>query len=84
MPRALPLACGTSRGAYPHTGDYPLYPNTAHSIELNAAVEIPEWKKEIRIMLEEDAYFDGKEVWYINGRQKELLLIPRAQGHLGK
>jgi Xaa-Pro aminopeptidase len=72
------------QGGVPHTGDYPLYPNTAHSIELNAAVDIPEWKKEIRIMLEEDAFFDGNEVWYINGRQKELLLIPRQVGHLGK
>jgi hypothetical protein len=72
------------QGGVPHTGDYPLYPNTAHSIELNAAVDIPEWKKEIRIMLEEDAFFDGKEVWYINGRQKELLLIPRQVGHLGR
>jgi hypothetical protein len=68
----------------PHAGDYPLYPNTAYSIELNAAVEIPEWKKEIRIMLEEDAYFDGKEVRYIDDRQKELLLIPRQHGHLGR
>lgn len=72
------------QGGVPHTGDYPLYPNTAYSIELNAAVEIPEWKKEIRIMLEEDAYFNGKEVRYIDDRQKELLLIPRQHGHLGR
>lgn len=72
------------QGGVPHTGDYPLYPNTAYSIELNAAVNIPEWKKEIRIMLEEDAYFDGKEVRYIDDRQKELLLIPRQHGHLGR
>ena len=72
------------QGGVPYTGDYPLYPNTAYSIELNAAVEIPEWKKEIRIMLEEDAFFDGKEIRYIDDRQKELLLIPRQQGHLGQ
>lgn len=72
------------QGGVPVTGDYPLYPNTAYAIELNAALDIPEWKKEIRIMLEEDAFFDGKEVRYIDGRQKELLLIPRQQQHLSK
>lgn len=69
------------QGGVPGKGDYPLYANTAHSIELNAAVDLPEWDKEIRIMLEEDAFFDGQEVRYIDGRQKELLLIPRPQRH---
>jgi Xaa-Pro aminopeptidase len=61
----------------PGKGDYPLYANTAHSIELNATVNIPEWNKEIRIMLEEDAFFDGDSVRYIDGRQTKLWLIPR-------
>ena len=62
----------------PGRGDYPLFPATAHSIELNAAVPIPEWNaKEIRIMLEEDAFFDGTSTWYIDGRQTTLWLIPR-------
>jgi len=59
----------------PHTGDYPLHLNTAYSIELNAATFIEEWDKEIRIMLEEDAYFDKTGVSYIDGRQTELILI---------
>jgi Metallopeptidase family M24 len=58
-------------------GDYPLFANTAYSIELNAAVEIPEWKKTIRIMLEEDGFFDGKNFKYLDGRQKEIFTIPR-------
>ena len=61
----------------PIAGDYPLYPNTAYSIELNNASFIKEWDKEIRIMLEEDAFFDGKKVSYIDGRQTELMVIPR-------
>ena len=62
----------------PGRGDYPLFPATAHSIELNAAVSISEWNaKEIRIMLEEDAFFDGTSTWYIDGRQTTLWLIPR-------
>lgn len=66
------------QGGVPGRGDYPLYPHTAYSIELNAAVPVAEWGgKEIRIMLEEDAYFDGTSTWYIDGRQTELLLIPR-------
>ncbi|WP_138431675.1 M24 family metallopeptidase [Fodinibius saliphilus] len=60
-------------------GDYPLYPNTAYSIELNATVDIPEWDKSIRIMLEEDAFYNGSSVRYIDGRQTELMLIPRQQ-----
>ncbi|WP_412067460.1 M24 family metallopeptidase [Rubrivirga sp. IMCC43871] len=62
----------------PGRGDYPLYPNTAHSIELNAAVAVPEWGgKTVRFMLEEDAFFDGESVRYIDPRQEALLLIPR-------
>lgn len=67
------------QGGVPGSGDYPLYPNTAYSIELNASTEIPEWKKSIRIMLEEDGYYDEKGFRYISGRQKEIYLIPRMQ-----
>jgi Xaa-Pro aminopeptidase len=61
----------------PGPGDYPLYANTAYAIELNASSFLEEWNKEIRIMLEEDAFFDGKNVRYIDGRQTELMIIPR-------
>ncbi|MCG2587824.1 M24 family metallopeptidase [Rhodohalobacter sulfatireducens] len=61
----------------PGKGDYPLYPNTAHSIELNAEVHVPEWDRTVRIMLEEDAFFDGDSIRYIDGRMKSLYLIPR-------
>jgi len=65
------------QGGVPGSGDYPLYVNTAYSIELNAGVYLDEWEKEIRIMLEEDAFFDGKNVRYIDGRQIEIIPIPR-------
>lgn len=69
----------------PGTGDYPLQVNTAYAIELNARVTIPEWNnKEIRIMLEEQAVLTPKGVRYINGRQKELMLIPRKTPYLGQ
>ena len=72
------------QGGVPHRGDYPLFHNTAYSIELNTAVEIPEWGKTIRMMMEEDAYFDESGVRYIDGRQTELMLIPRPIKHLGR
>lgn len=58
------------------TGDYPLYPNTVYAIELNTTVEIQEWNQDIRIMLEEAGFWGEDGFRYINGRQKELLLIP--------
>ncbi len=63
------------------TGDQAVRPHTAYSIELNAVSQIPEWKKDIRIMLEEDAYFDGVKMRYIGGRQKEIYPIPRTHRH---
>ena len=64
------------QGGVPGRGDYPLQAATVHSIELNAAVAVPEWGgKKVRMMLEEDAYFDGETVAYLDGRQTELLLI---------
>jgi hypothetical protein len=67
-----------NQGHVPGDGDYTVYPNTAYSIELNVTVEIPEWdNKKIRIMLEEDAFYDGDSVTYIDGRQTRLYLIPR-------
>jgi Xaa-Pro aminopeptidase len=65
------------QGGVPFSGDYPLHLNTAYSIELNCTVNIPEWKKHIRIALEEDAYFNERGVRYIDGRQTEIILIPR-------
>jgi Xaa-Pro aminopeptidase len=71
------------QGGVSGSGDYPVYPHTAYSIELNAATDIPEWKKSIRIMLEEDGYFDGSIFRFISGRQKEIYLIPRISGNPG-
>lgn len=65
------------QGGVPGNGDYPLYPNTAHSIELNAEVFVPEWNRDILMRLEEDAIFDGETVRYTDGRMKEFYLIPR-------
>ncbi|MBT8077191.1 MAG: aminopeptidase P family protein [Gammaproteobacteria bacterium] len=65
------------QGGVPGGGDYPMYADTAYSIELYAETAVPGWGKAVRIKLEEDAFFDGNETRYIDGRQKEFLLIPR-------
>ncbi len=63
------------------TGDQALRKNTAYSIELNINTLIPEWKKNVRMMLEEDAFFDGETVRYIDGRQKRIYPIPRPSAY---
>lgn len=74
-------AAGTALGMWdsqegvPYTGDYPLHLNTAYSIELNATVFIKEWGKDVRIMLEEEAFFDENGVRYIDGRQEQLIVV---------
>lgn len=70
------LGMWDSQDGVPGSGDYRLYENTVFSIELNAASYIEQWSKEIRIMLEEDAFFGADGVDYIDGRQTELIVIP--------
>jgi Xaa-Pro aminopeptidase len=69
------LGMWDSQGGVPIQGDYPLHANTAYSIELNAATFIVQWGKEIRIMLEENAFFDGEKVSYMDGRQTDFYLV---------
>jgi len=72
-----PIGLWDQQGGVPGRGDYPMYANTAHSIELYAETDVPSWGKPVRIKLEEDAFFDGESTWYIDGRQREIFLIPR-------
>ena len=64
--------------------NYPLKPNTAYAIELNTTVTLPEWKRDIRIMLEEAGFYGEDGFRYVNGRQTELLLIPRQLPQQGQ
>ncbi len=65
-----------AQGGVPGTGDYPLYPNTVYAIELNTTVTLPEWNKDIRIMLEEAGFWGENGFRYVNGRQTQLILLP--------
>jgi hypothetical protein len=71
-----------SQDGVPHSGDHPLHKNTAYAIELNTTVFIPEWNKDIRIMLEVPGFFGEKGFRYINGRQTELILLGSKQKYL--
>ena len=60
----------------PGKGDYPLYHDTCHSIELNVKVNIQEWGgQEVRIALEQDAAFVREGVYFLDGRQTAFHLI---------
>jgi hypothetical protein len=64
-----------SQNGVPIKGDVLMKYNTVYAIELNNKSFISEWNKEVRIMLEEAGLFDQNGFKYINGRQKEFLLI---------
>lgn len=73
-----PIGWWDNQGSDHPKGYRILQPNTAWSIELNATHSVPEWGGEdVMFKLEEDAFFDGETVTYLDGRQTELLLIPR-------
>ena len=55
--------------------NYPLNYNTSYAIELNTTVHIPEWERDIRVMLEEAGFYGEDGFRYVNGRQTELMLI---------
>ncbi|MCG0016276.1 M24 family metallopeptidase [Winogradskyella immobilis] len=77
------LGMWDSQGGVPITGDYPLHENTVYAIELNTTVNIPEWKRDIRIMLEEAGFWGKDGFRYVNGRQTKLMTIPRVMKHQG-
>ena len=58
-------------------GSGPIRANTAWSIELTSYANVPEWGgQRVDFRTEEDAFFDGKTVRFIDGRQTEITLIP--------
>lgn len=58
-------------------GERPISANTAWSIELTSYTAVPEWDgQRVDFRTEENAFFDGTSVRYIDGRQTEITLIP--------
>ncbi|RNC87246.1 MAG: M24 family metallopeptidase [Winogradskyella sp.] len=77
------LGMWDSQNGVPVRGDYPLQENTVYAIELNTTVTLPEWKRDIRVMLEEAGFWSENGFRYVNGRQTKLLTIPRVKDHQG-
>jgi Xaa-Pro aminopeptidase len=66
------------QGGVPFRGAYPVHPDTAWSIELNARHRVPEWGGQaVRFFHEEDGYHDGRTFRFFDGVQDEMILIPR-------
>jgi Xaa-Pro aminopeptidase len=58
-------------------GNARIHANTAWSIELTSYAAVPEWGgQRVDFRAEENAFFDGKTMRYIDGRQTKLTLIP--------
>jgi len=58
-------------------GSGPIRPDTAWSIELTSYAAVPEWGgQRVDFRTEEDAFFDGEAVRFIDGRQTAITLIP--------
>jgi hypothetical protein len=61
------------QGGVPGAGDRMLDADTVWSIELMAESHVAEWDdRPVRIMLEEDAWFDGETTEFLDGRQTEI------------
>lgn len=57
-------------------GTHRLRPDTAWSIELSQTQAVPEWGGQVvQFRTEEDAFFDGRRVRYLDGRQTAFHLI---------
>jgi Xaa-Pro aminopeptidase len=65
-----------SQGGVPGAGDYPLNYNTVYAIELNVTSYIPQWNRDIKIMLEEAGFFGNEGFRYVNNRQTKIIEIP--------
>jgi len=60
----------------PGLGDFPLFEDTAHSIELNVRATVPEWGgTELRVELEQDAIVTKAGPRWLDVRQTSLILV---------
>jgi Xaa-Pro aminopeptidase len=60
----------------PGVGDFPLFADTVHSIELNVTAAVPEWgNQDVRIPLEQDAVLSTAGIRFLDQRQTALHVI---------
>ncbi len=64
------------QGVRGRNGTYPLYDDTAYSLELNCGFKLPEWgNTSFHLGAETDVLFTGGKVHYLAGRQDNFHLI---------
>ena len=64
------------QGGVAGLGDFPLFEDTVHSIELNVKANVREWNnQEVQMALEQDAVFTKNGARFLDRRQTELFLI---------
>jgi Xaa-Pro aminopeptidase len=64
------------QGGVPGRGDFPLFEDTVHSVELNVRAAVPEWgNQDVQMALEQDAAFTKAGARFLDRRQTELHLI---------
>ncbi len=64
------------QGGVPGPGDFPLFEDTAHSIELSITTSVAEWGgMDVRIPLEQDITFTKNGPRWLDRRQTRLLLV---------
>ena len=59
----------------PGNGDYPMYNDTAYSLELSCKCDVPSWGIELTFGAETDVLFTGDKVYYLASRQDHFHLI---------
>jgi Xaa-Pro aminopeptidase len=60
-------------------GSLPVHADTVWSIELSATLPVPEWGGQaVQFRAEENAFFDGQTVRYLDGRQTAIRLIGKG------
>ncbi len=65
-----------NQAGVPGRGDYPLYANTCHAMELSVTAAVDEWDgQRVTIGLEEDIAVTESGVQFMSGRQTALYLI---------
>lgn len=66
----------SQQGRVPGGGDYEVFDDTCHALELHIVQQVPEWNgQEVRMALEEDILHTNGQVYVLDGRQERLHLI---------
>lgn len=58
-------------------GSYPLHDHTLYSLELNAEVEIPEWKESITLGMETDIILRDGKITFAHQRQTDFHVVKK-------